>query len=471
MGGMLHRDKGETWHKLTRADGLPSNEVLRVSAEASGDISAQTPVSEMRWSSGRSWCTATPRLPDASAQQRHEITWHGARYAADLTGFYRLAGGSWQSLPMPPTSGTHISSLADHGDSLWAGVYGDGLYAFDGARWQRAALDLPPQMREITALACTGDTVWVGTRQAGLWMNQSGRWQRCAREDEPAGTDFSALALYQNRLFAATLEDGIVTRSRAGWGHYTVGALSSSRPSQFVRFAGSLYVRHSSGKVDRLTGTVWQRNLFSRLPRRQVYTLAADDAHLYAGQWGGWSEFDGTNWQHFLKVPALQGLQITAIAPDKDRLWIGTQTHGVAEVDRKTLTVRWYDERSGLPDDWITALKWIEGRVYAGTFVGGLAIYDGARWRTVPEIMGKNVTAIESCDHGEIAAATRDGVYLVRPDGSASRLAGSLTSGDGEAQSLCHVPGGLWIGTRTALYFVREPSQNPRQNWLLSFLR
>jgi ligand-binding sensor domain-containing protein len=222
-----------------------------------------------------------------------------------------------------------------------------------------------------------------------------------------------------------------------------------------VEFKGVLYARHGGGKVDRFDGTRWSRHVFSWLPRKKAMTIAADEKRLTVAQWGGWSEYDGENWKHYLNLPELQGLPIMALHPDGSTLWIGTQSRGIGEYSYTTGKLRWHDERHGLPDDWITCIARVGSTLYAGTFVGGLAWWDGKQWATVPELKGENVTALESDGTGGLFIATRNGVWHRSARGVLQRLNNEAQFLDTEAQTLCKVPEGLWVGTRTGLYYVK----------------
>jgi ligand-binding sensor domain-containing protein len=102
-------------------------------------------------------------------------------------------------------------------------------------------------------------------------------------------------------------------------------------------------------------------------------------------------------------------------------------------------------------------------RLYVGTFVDGLAAWDGARWTTWPALAGQNVTALEPDGTGGLFVATRGGVWRQRAPGSVPEPWNKRFSFlEPEAQSLCAVPGGVWIGARTGLFFV------PRRDWSLS---
>lgn len=220
-----------------------------------------------------------------------------------------------------------------------------------------------------------------------------------------------------------------------------------------VTFGNSLYLRHGNGKVDRFANGSWERNACSQLPRREVSALAADERCLYVAQWGGWSEFDGQTWTHHLDLPDLQGLPVTALCPQNDTLWIGTQGRGLAEYSHSSHTLRWHDERKGLADDWITTLACINNKIYAGTFVGGLAEWNGVAWTSPKELQGENVTALEPDASGGLFIATRHDVWHQTRDNGLRRLQSNSPGLCAEAQALCYVPGGLWIGTRAGLVF------------------
>jgi ligand-binding sensor domain-containing protein len=95
----------------------------------------------------------------------------------------------------------------------------------------------------------------------------------------------------------------------------------------------------------------------------------------------------------------------------------------------------------------------VDGELYAGTFVGGLARFDGAKWHVFPELRGQNVTALEVNERGALYIATRYGLWRRRGDGTLARLPHDVA--DSEVQALCAVHGGMWIGTRTGLYFLK----------------
>lgn len=496
-GGLLRRHSDGTWQKFTRQNGLPAHEVLGVRLESDGTCLAVFPEAEARWR-GDHWQVRkiAPRPAVAESESGKEKTdnepqgketaeavWRGQRYIATPIALYAerhhnaevspiaqsrksekkkapfplgegVGGEEVRSLPLPPSRGTHISALLPRGDRLWAALFGDGLWTFDGKAWSAANVSLPDAARDITALADDGDRLFVGTRRAGLWEYDGKTWRQHLQPDEPAEHNAQALAAYNDSLFVSTLEDGLMVRTASGWKHLAAPELSSPLPRQMAAFQGRLYLRHSTGKVDRFDGERWERDVFARLPRRDVATLAADGNRLVLAKWGGWSEGDGKTWKHFLEFPELQGHTPTCLLPDGDTLWMGVQGRGLLEFHRPTGKLRWHDERNGLPDDWVTCLTRVGATLYVGTFVGGLARFEGTRWTDFPELRGENVTALAPDEDGGLYVATRRRVHYLDRQGvlRAPEMKSPLL--ETEAQALCLVDGGLWIGSRTGLAFL-----------------
>ncbi len=465
LGGVLCR-AADGWRKFTIRDGLPSNEVVTLHLAEHGVV-AVTPLGAARFQEGR-W--APEQTPPVTAPylkgQLASATWRGARYAATLTGVFRRQGEEWEELPHTVKETGYnddysyyghyiygITALLPLPDRLLALSFQGNIFAYDGARWTLVA---PTKIGDATALGGSMGKLWVGTRRNGLWEQAGDTWVQHLLPDEPYDHNTQALALYQGSLYVSTLEDGVAVRAPRGW--ETVVAMSSDAPRQQVLFAGKLYVRHGNGKVDVYDGIAWKRDVFKGLlPRKEASGLAADGGRLYVAQWGGWSEFDGTAWTHHLTERDLQGIPVIALYPDGEALWIGTQRRGLGEWDRKAQTLRWHDERGGLPDDWIRCLAMHDGHCYAGTFVGGLARRDGDRWTTVPGLPPGEITALASYG-GALLIGTRAGLYTLRT-GAARRLHSPILPA--EIQALCPAEDGVWVGTRTGLCFLTKAAVAP----------
>ena len=445
-GGILRRDPSGTWRKFTGSDGLPSTEVLGIGAE-SDTVRVTFPTASARWDGG-SW-QVEPVPATGRRAETARCVWRGADYIATPTGLTIAEGAVRRSVPLPQSKGSHVSALLPRGTKLWAAIFADGLWTFDGKSWQRPKIDLPDQAREITALAESGGTLWLGTRREGVWSYDGKAWRQHLQPDEPYDHDCQALATYRGSIFASTLQDGLLVRSKDDWTRLVEPQISSNSPREMVEFQGLLYLRHANGKLDRFDGARWTRNVFADLPRKGVTTIAGDAERICVGPWSGWSEYDGKSWTHHLKHSELQGVPVTALHPDGDRLWIGTQGRGLIEFDRSTSALTLHDERRGLPDDWIRSLARAGSIVYAGTYCGGLAHWDGSTWKTASEIGGVEISALCHDASGGLFIGTRHGLWRRASNGSLERLRPGI-----EVQALRAAENGLWIGSRTEIRFV-----------------
>jgi ligand-binding sensor domain-containing protein len=451
-GGILCRSAQGTWRKWTRQDGLPAHETRRIALKK-GVVTATFPMVVAEWHAGRWTLTQTHGSPPLRNKEPILCTteWNGKPCAATLTELRVKEDGTWRAFPLPNSRGTHISALLPHGPALWAALFGDGIWSFDGKGWRPLALHVPDEAHEITAMAANDSALWIGTRRAGVWGYEGGVWKQQSPFDDPCNHNVQMFAAYRNRLYVSTLEDGLAIRTADGWQHATAPLLSSVAPRQLVTFQGALYVRHGNGKVDRLEGETWTRDVCANLPRKQSTMLAADSQRLYVGQWGGWSEFDGKDWTHHFEQKVLQKCPMTALCAQGDTLWIGTQNRGLAEYRHTTGQLIWHDERQGFRDDWITAITGDGRSLTVGTFVGGMMRWDGKRW-TPPVLVGENVTAFAPDAKGGEWIATRAGLWHRTASGALTPA--RIPFLDSEVQALLAMDGGMWAGARTGIFFL-----------------
>ncbi len=441
-GGVLRFD-GKKWRKWTRRDGLPSHEALEI-GERLHQPFARFPTATAMFSSGK-WQSHRSPVFEKKPQ---EFFWNGQTVRVLLDGLQldeKVVG-----LPKE-SNGTHLSAILNVGKSLLIAIYGDGLWHFDGANWIRFVPALPRNGREITALARDGRNVWIGTRRDGIFRLQNGKWRQFLEASEPASHNVQFFAEFGGVLWASTLDDGLICRAKNGWNHVSAPTLSSTAPRQMLVWKDRLWVRHGGGLVDSFDGRNWTKNVLQSIPRQGVYALAGEGKTLFAAGWGGWSEWNGSKWTPHFKIAELQGVPLMGLLPDGEWLWIATQSRGLGRYSRKSGSFRWFDERDGLGDDWITSLAKTGGKIYAGTFVGGLARLDGEKWHVFETTRGQNVTAIQADGQGGVWAATRNGVWKIEGD-TATKIEKSWL--DSEVQALYRGKNGMWVGTRTSLNFL-----------------
>ena len=411
-----------------------------------GVLSARFPTASTTWN-GEKW---QPHSAPEWKRRAPQVEWRGEKVVANLDGLQ--IGDRRFALPTQ-TTGTHISALLERGKFLLVAVYGDGLWRYDGSNWTRGP-QVPEAAREILSLAGDDQNLWIGTRRSGIYRRtQGGAWAPISAnsDGEPWSHNVQNLGEFDGVLWGSTLDDGLIARTGKGWRGISPPQISSSAPRQMLEWQGKFYVRHGNGTVDAFDGASWEKNALKSIPRRGVYALDGGAKRLLAAGWGGWSEWDGQKWTPFYDLPGLKGVPIMNMAMQGDDIWIGTQSRGLAKWTRATGELRFYDERDGLNDDWITALAVDGPRVWAGTFVGGLHVFENGKWRAFSETQGINVTAIVPDSGGGAWATTRRGLFRARGQ-SAEKASESWL--DEEQQALCMGENGLWIGTRTSLNFL-----------------
>ena len=422
-----------------------TREIERLQIAPDGALLAQTSGGNWRLNNGK-WSELSSALPAVAA-----VRWRGQIVTANFDGL-RIGD---VNIAMPDSSGTHISAIVARPDFVFAAIFGDGIWQWNGEFWSRFAVEVPANAREITALAQSADgTIWLGTRRAGVWSLHGKTWTQHLQSGEPFAHNVQNLCNFRGALWASTLEDGLIWRGASGWKHIAKPEISSNAPRQLVVFGNKLYVRHSNEKVDCFDGAHWARNVFDKLPRKQIISLAADDRSLYLGQWGGWSAWDGAKFSHFLKLPGLQIVPLVQIVPDSKTgdLWLATENRGLFNWNARAQKLRHFDERDGLPDDWITGVVRNGNRVYAGTFQGGVAWKDDGENRWHSSEWKANISALASAD-GKVWVATRSGLYCADEAGELKTCDARLTPAQREIQALLPSENGLWIGTRGGLLF------------------
>jgi len=88
-----------------------------------------------------------------------------------------------------------------------------------------------------------------------------------------------------------------------------------------------------------------------------------------------------TQWKHFTVKDGLPNDHIFAVRADVSNVWIGSED-GLACIDKKTLQIKSWKEKDGLPWRVVSALDVNQktGELWIGLFGGGLARFSGGRF-------------------------------------------------------------------------------------------
>lgn len=455
-GAMLVRSKDGTWTKYTTLDGLPSNSVRLNASQPSGPFIHNYNLYER---SGERWTIARKLIRLHSpgwGRPTPSISWKGMTL---YVGLGELATSDKQTaISLPSKSiGTHFSAAASNGGTIWAAIYGDGIWKYDGKDWNR--LTPPPgvNVQDVTALTREARILWVGTRRNGAFEVTDQAWKPVPRPSEPAAHDVHSMAWFDGSLYVGTANDGIVSYDGARWTQIRQPALTSDKPGALFGWASQLLVAQGSAGLDRLATGQWTAKAFpTGIPKRGAFFFGSEGNRLYVSQVGGWSEFDGVAWTSHLSHPELQNIAPTALLPINGQLWIGTQGKGLGLYDPASDKFQWFTESAGFKDDWITCLAKAGDRVFAGTFSGGCMVYDGQTWKELPLLKGKHVTAFASDEADGLYIATLDGLWRWTTKGAES-LSGRHPGLRGGIAALANSPKGLWVGTNEGIYLLPEP--------------
>ena len=151
------------------------------------------------------------------------------------------------------------------------------------------------------------------------------------------------------------------------------------------------------------------------LPHNTIYDLYADrDGIMWVGTYKkGVSYYS----ESIFKFNMYEWGDITCIEQaDENRLWLGTNDHGILLWNRSTGKAEpfWRDAEGQLPNPVVSMLKSKDGKLWVGTFNGGLYCMNGSQVRSYKEGAGNalasnNVWALVEDDKGRIWIASLGG--------------------------------------------------------------
>ena len=246
-------------------------------------------------------------------------------------------------------------------------------------------------------------------------------------------------------------------------------AIWSSRPDVIIHavaqdIEGRIWVGKDYDGIDvleketgKVTSLVAHDDNGRSLPHNTIYDLYADrDGIMWVGTYKkGVSYYS----ESIFKFNMYEWGDITCIEQaDENRLWLGTNDHGILLWNRSTGKAEpfWRDAEGQLPNPVVSMLKSKDGKLWVGTFNGGLYCMDGSRVRSYKEGAGNalasnNVWALVEDDKGRIwIASLGGGLQCLEPVSGTFETYTSSNSAllENNVTSLCWVDNNtLFFGT------------------------
>ena len=271
---------------------------------------------------------------------------------------------------------------------------------------------------------------------------------------------FLAAALLPAMLFGADSPRVIET--------FQVGPTVYVRAIAIEPARNTLWVGTSAGlnEVDLASGKL--RSTFTRrdgLASEQVFALAVDaQGYKWVGTGAGgasrYRENGGAgSFKTYFPMHGLADYRVFSIAQDaRGAVWMGTLA-GASRLDRASGKFATYAKE--LVNDWVYGIAVdAKGQVWFAT-EGGVSMFDGKTWRAWTQADGLGVARAERGNYILSVHAAKDGsVWAGTWGGGAARFQGarwsSLTTKDGLAGNIVYsiaqeADGTLWFGTDAGL--------------------
>jgi ligand-binding sensor domain-containing protein len=414
-GGLVRVDeKGAPRGVWTASDGLPGTRVDGVIGDGEHAwIATDGGVAEI--TAGDDGGVAIARAV-ATKPARDVARFDGAIYVATWDGGVVKLGKSASAVGVPMSGGAkakrnRVAALAIADGALWAGTEA-GLYRLRGARFEKIT------GTGVTALAGDGARLWIGTA-GGLAVRDGGELRTIG------GGEVRRLAIDPSGAVIVAGADGLATVDRG-----RIIALPHAPATGVAEAIG----------------------------------VAADGARCAGGLGGLWLDSaPDAPWLHASAAAGPPSNDISALASDGDRLYVGTFDQGLAireggawkavadpALDRRINTIL-VEPRAGQG-----------ARVWIGT-AEGLVVLDGDHARRIAKrdgLPGRNVLSLARLADGRIVAGTSQGAAFV--DGAVPERvgprsidgnAGGAGRDVGNVWAIAEAPAGtLWLGTTTGLY-------------------
>jgi ligand-binding sensor domain-containing protein len=423
-GGLVRVDvRGRQRAVWTASDGLPGTRIEMVVRDGDGWwIGADDGGARVRVVGGK--LVVDRRV--AGGAMHDVVRSGGVLYAATWKGVMKL-GASGNGVAVPFKGGVagaraarlRVAAVASVDGALWAGTAA-GLFVMRGGVMEPVALPGAHASAGVTSLLVDGgDVLWIATSD-GLFVRDSDGVRRIGEGE------MTQVATVGGAVVVAGLGSGLqkVDRGRlvamdgAPRGMALTQAVSEHDGAVCAGGLDGLWLKPKFGAVWLAAPSAGAKaDADAELPSNDISALAADGSRLWVGTFDkGLAVREGGKWR-VVAHPDLDG-RINAIlveprAGKRARVWVGT-TAGLMSVDgADAKNVTRLTRRDGLPGRSVLSLARLhDGRIIAGTSTGAVIVDAG---RAIP--VGPagtdigNVWAVAEDAEGMLWLGTTTGVW------------------------------------------------------------
>lgn len=337
-----------------------------------------------------------------------------------------------------------VRDVLRHGDRTYVATWGEGVRVLGGGAVRYRIASIPTQRLNVAALAVHDGALHAATG-AGLYRLQRGALEATVDELLPKGTPVAALLADGSRLYMGTaaglyVREGRTTRLVGAGDIRHVGRADDG--SIVVARLGEGMARVDRGRL------VTLHDLPRDLATAQTFAFAPGGA-CAGGIDGAYLRGRGA-WTRMVRPAGPPSNDISAIAVDGARLWVGTFDRGLVVRERGAWRTVRVDVR-------INALHVARDRVWVATASGLYSVVpraDGrdeiARLARADGLPGRGVLSLAGLRDGRVLVGTSAGAVIVGA-GRPIRLAKGQDLGNVWAVAE-DAAGALWLGTTTGLY-------------------
>jgi signal transduction histidine kinase/ligand-binding sensor domain-containing protein/CheY-like chemotaxis protein len=351
---------------LSLADGLPSNEILDLVEDSSGDMWLATNAGLVRYDGHSFELWRPPGMPRGAVEtvlvDAQDRLWLGLVDGGLLAlESDRRSFSHWHRQDPPGWPANDVwSLLATRDGRILIGSFEQGLVELDPASGQWRHDPLGEDVSVLDMIEQPDGTLWLATRSHGLFRRSPGGLTQPLRVEGIDGEQLRALIWYQGSLWAGVADRGLC-RLAAAASAGAVGSdlqceawpelqgLSRRVMSLAARPGGELWVARRDGLSWREPGGRWSHlaprpGALGSLPPRIPMSMQFDSSGgLWIATLGGGVAYLSplaSTAQAWVALPgegmSLPQSRVRAVVPQRDRVWVGTQETGLWQLDRRS---------------------------------------------------------------------------------------------------------------------------------------